>query len=85
MSAAFPMRRSRILEPFLVFAAAVVLAVVMTYPLAFRLGSIGRIDSGDGQWSIWVVAWVAHALLTDPLHVFDANSSAPVRGLMAGE
>jgi hypothetical protein len=27
----------------------------------------------DGRWSIWVVAWVAHALTTNPLRLYEAN------------
>jgi hypothetical protein len=59
------------------------LTVVMTYPLAFRLGAIGRVDNGDGQFSIWNVAWVARALVVDPLHVFDANIFHPHRWTLA--
>jgi hypothetical protein len=59
------------------------LTVILTYPLAFRLGSIGRVDNGDGQFSIWNVAWVARTLVLDPLHVFDANIFYPHRWTLA--
>ena len=59
------------------------LTVIVTYPLAFRLGSIGRVDNGDGQFSIWNVAWVARTLVLDPLHVFDANIFYPRRWTLA--
>ena len=59
------------------------LTIALTYPLAFRPGSIGRIDSGDGQFSIWNVAWVARTLAVDPRHVFDANIFYPHRGTLA--
>src|SRR5262245_45697696 len=59
------------------------LTVILTYPLTFRLGSIGRVDNGDGQFSIWNVAWVARALVLDPLHVFDANIFYPHRWTLA--
>ena len=40
----------------------------MTWPLASGLGSLGRTaNSGDGRFAVWNVAWVAHALTTDPL------------------
>jgi hypothetical protein len=58
------------------------LAVLFTFPLAFHLGRLGRIDNGDGQFSIWNVAWVARALVLDPLHVFDANIFYPHRGTL---
>src|SRR3989449_4374700 len=66
-----------------VLAAAAILTVALTYPLAFRMGSIGRINTGDGQFSIWNVAWVARTLVVDPLHVFDANIFYPHRGTLA--
>ncbi|HEV3058163.1 MAG TPA: hypothetical protein VGY48_07930 [Vicinamibacterales bacterium] len=63
-------------------AAAVALlagcvAVVMTWPLAYKINRLGRTDNGDGNFSIWNVAWVARTLVVDPLHVFDANIFYP--------
>jgi hypothetical protein len=75
--------RKSILEAVLVMAAASTLAVAMTFPLAFELGRVARVDTGDGQWSIWVVNWVARTLVADPLHVFDANIFYPHRGTLA--
>ena len=51
--------------------------------VAFHLGSVARIDNGDGQFSIWNVAWVARTLVVDPLHVFDANIFYPHRWTLA--
>src|SRR3954467_14195288 len=45
--------------------AATLLTAALTYPLAFRLGTMARVDNGDGQFSIWNVAWVARALIVD--------------------
>ena len=59
------------------------LAAWLTYPTIVRPASSARIDSGDGRLSIWNVAWVAHALLTDPIHLFDANIFHPHRGTLA--
>jgi hypothetical protein len=59
------------------------LAVGLTYPLAFEIGRVGRIDNGDGQFSIWNVAWVARTLVVDPRHVFDANIFYPHRWTLA--
>jgi hypothetical protein len=77
------MRRKSLVEAVLVIAAASMVAVAMTYPFASQLGSVGRIETGDGQWSIWVVNWVARTLVADPLHVFDANIFYPHRGTLA--
>ena len=64
-------------------AVGAVLTVALTYPLAFKIGSVGRVDNGDGQFSIWNVAWVARTLVVDPLHVFDANIFYPHRWTLA--
>ena len=59
------------------------LTVLLTFPLAFHLGSIGRTDNLDGQFSVWNVAWVARTLVVDPRHVFDANIFYPHRWTLA--
>jgi hypothetical protein len=60
-----------------------VLVVAMTWPTVPGFTSVGRLDSGDGKFSIWNVGWVAHALLTDPRHVLDANIFSPHTGTLA--
>lgn len=60
-----------------------VLAIAFTWPVAPRLGSVGRFDTGDGHWSIWCVAWVAHALATDPGDLYDANIFYPHEDTLA--
>jgi hypothetical protein len=65
-------------------AAAALAAVVMTWPLASGIGHLGRTsNSGDARVSVWNVAWVAHALLTDPRDLFDANIFHPHRDTLA--
>ena len=66
-----------------VIAVSAVLTAALTYPIAFKLGRSGRVDNGDGQLSIWNVAWVARTLVVDPRHVFDANIFYPHRGTLA--
>jgi Dolichyl-phosphate-mannose-protein mannosyltransferase len=68
---------ARLRELLAVLALGSLLTVVMTWPLASRIGRLGRIDNGDGQLSIWNVAWVARTLVVDPVHVFDANIFYP--------
>jgi len=70
-------------ERALVTLGAIVAAVVFTWPIAARFGSAGRVDSGDGRYSIWNVAWVAHALTTDPTNLFNANIFYPHTGTLA--
>jgi 4-amino-4-deoxy-L-arabinose transferase-like glycosyltransferase len=63
--------------------AALALTVVMTWPLARGLDRLGRTTTMDGLYSIWNVAWVAHALVSDPLDLFDANIFYPHRDTLA--
>jgi hypothetical protein len=73
----------RLRELSFVLIGATLLTVIMTWPLAPRLRSVGRVDNGDGQLSIWNVAWVARTLVVDPRHVFDANIFYPHRHTLA--
>ena len=70
--------RERVLEAL---AAAAVTAVLL-YPISRHPGSIARIDSSDGQFSLWNVAWVARTIVADPRHLFDANIFYPHRGTL---
>jgi len=47
-----------------------------------RLGTHLR-DAYDAQFQAWGVAWVGHALVHAPLHVFDANIFAPLPNALA--
>jgi hypothetical protein len=63
---------------------AAILAIGMTWPLARGLGYLGRTEnSGDARFAVWNVAWVAHALTTDPARVYDANIFYPHRDALA--
>ena len=64
-------------------SAPLVLACVFTYPYILHFNDAGRLDTNDGRWSIWVVSWVAHALTTDPLHLFRANIFYPHTNALA--
>ena len=64
-------------EATTVVFAAIVLACVFTYPYIVNFTNAGRLDTNDGRWSIWVIAWVAHALTTDPASLFGANIFYP--------
>lgn len=68
-----PQRRDAIVAIVL----SALLAVVLTWPMAARLGSAGRVDSGDGRHGVWNVSWVAHALTTQPSRLYDANIFHP--------
>jgi hypothetical protein len=76
---AAPRTIARARELLLVFAAGLVLALLMTWPLASDPGGLGRThpNDADGQFAIWNVAWVARTLVVDPLRLFDANIYYP--------
>jgi hypothetical protein len=60
-----------------VIAAGILLAVVTSWPLVLHLPSRIAPDLGDPVRTAWEVAWVGHAMLSDPLHLFDANAFYP--------
>jgi len=62
---------------------ALALAIVMTWPLASGLDRLGRTTNMDGLYGIWNVAWVSHAIVTEPLSLFDANIFYPHRDTLA--
>ena len=70
-------------ELFLVSVAGAALSVLMTWPLTAGLGHLGRTIGGDGQYSIWNVAWVARTLVVDPGDMFNANIFYPHRTTLA--
>ena len=57
--------------------AGVALAVLTTWPLVLHMGSRIAPDLGDPIRTAWEIAWVGHAMLHQPLHVFDANAFYP--------
>jgi hypothetical protein len=53
-----------------------VLTVLLTYPLAFRLRTM---DAGDSAFFAWVMGWEAHALKSDPARLPHGNMFHPLR------
>jgi hypothetical protein len=66
----------------LVTLLLIVLAVLLTWPAATRLGTMA-VDLGDPLLTTWILAWDVHALETAPLRFFDANMFHPRRGTLA--
>jgi len=77
------MRFRGLAEATAVVLAGVALTSILTYPLAFQIDRVGRINTDDGRWSVWVVSWVAHALTSDPAGVYQANIFYPQRNALA--
>src|SRR5437763_9886733 len=76
-------------------AFAVGATLLMTWPVGLHLTGhlvvprefIGRgalPTSPDTYLHLWVLAWVHHALTTDPVHLFDANIMYPAVRTLAG-
>jgi hypothetical protein len=59
-----------------VFAFYVVLAIVLTWPLAIRLDTIVS-DLGDPLLVTWILDWTSHALVHQPLSLFNAPMYFP--------
>jgi hypothetical protein len=57
-------------------------AVIMTRPLGdVAAGYVPATD--DAYFSIWRLAWVAHQIVVDPQHLFDANIFHPATNTLA--
>jgi hypothetical protein len=76
-----PSRICRRGELLAVGAAMALLTILMTYPQIRRLDAVP--DLGDPLFSTWRLAWVAHQLPRDPLHLFDGNMFYPERFTLA--
>jgi hypothetical protein len=59
------------------------LAVAQTWPLAKAPGTLSRNDNGDTVLHEWIMAWVVHQAVRDPVHLFDANIFYPERRTLA--
>ena len=53
------------------------LAMLTTWPLVLHMSTRIAPDLGDPVRTAWEIAWVGHALLHNPLHVFDSNAFYP--------
>jgi hypothetical protein len=55
----------------------ILLAILTSWPLVLHMGSRIAPDLGDPVRTAWEIAWVGHAMLHDPLHLFNANAFYP--------
>jgi hypothetical protein len=74
------MRRLSGLGGVTVFVAA--LTVFVTWPQG-RLLTSHLAAHHDAYFSIWRIGWIAHALVTSPFHLFDANIFHPAAHTLA--
>ncbi len=59
------------------------LTALMTYPQVRFLSTGVSPDVGDPLLSTWRLSWIAHQIVRDPLHLFDANIFYPSRHTLA--
>jgi hypothetical protein len=64
-------------EIVLAALTGVLLAVITTWPLILHMSSTISPDLGDPIRTAWQISWVGHAMLHDPLHLFDSNAFYP--------
>ena len=64
-------------EILLVVLAGVLLAILTTWPLILHMPSRIAPDLGDPIRTAWEISWVGHAMLHDPLHLFNSNAFYP--------
>jgi hypothetical protein len=69
---------------WVVCAFITILAAVLTWPQVLHPATqvVGH-ENLDPYFSMWRLAWVAHALRTDPRHLFDANIFHPAPHTLA--
>jgi hypothetical protein len=61
----------------LVALSGLALAILTSWPLILHVPSRIAPDLGDPVRTAWQIAWVGHAMLHDPLHLFDSNAFYP--------
>lgn len=59
-----------------VLALFFALSLALTWPLPLHLADAVE-DRQDALLNVWITAWDGHQLLSDPLHLFDANIFYP--------
>lgn len=69
--------------PLASLALFAVLAIAHTWPLATAPGRWSRNDTHDTVHHEWILAWDAHQIVTDPVHLFDTNTFYPERDTLA--
>ncbi|MBE7469697.1 MAG: hypothetical protein HS114_11220 [Anaerolineales bacterium] len=68
---------------FSILGIYTLLTLLLTHPLLFNLTTAVPNDIGDPLLNTWILAWDSHALLTDPLNLFNANIFYPLPNTLA--
>jgi hypothetical protein len=81
-----------VLEVGLAIAVFTALALVAFRPLFYRWNTLPTYERGstpamalaDRNLNVWIIAWVAHGLVTQPTRLFDGNILYPAPDTLAG-
>ena len=76
------MTRRRGVQPLAAIALFAVLVAGMTWPQVWHLSSQAT-EHQDIYFNMWRLAWFAHAVVTSPTRLFDANIFFPEPGTLA--
>jgi hypothetical protein len=66
----------------LIVLAYAIATIIMTLPWIGRIGNSVP-PGGDPLLQVWITRWVQHALVTQPLHLYDANAFYPLQATLA--
>ncbi len=72
--------RNRLIAVGCLYAA---LTCLLSYPLSFNAASVLLADDPDAHLYLWTMGWNAHAFVSQPLGIFDANIYHPERLTLA--
>jgi len=64
-------------------ALCLVLAILHTWPLATAPHRLARHDNADVMLNEWIVAWIQHQIVRDPLRLFEGNIFYPSHDTLA--
>jgi hypothetical protein len=65
------------------FVVFLVLSALHTWPLVTAPAHLSRNNNADTILNEWTVAWVAHQIVRDPVHLFNANIFYPDKRTLA--
>lgn len=71
----------RAIVHLLALAVYAILAAVFTYPLVFNMDRVN--GTGDPAVMVWSMAWISHALFTEPATLYEANFFYPTPEALA--
>ncbi|OQY44767.1 MAG: hypothetical protein B6242_11970 [Anaerolineaceae bacterium 4572_78] len=67
----------------IIFLTYLILTLITTHPLWQNLTIAVPNDIGDPLLNTWILAWDGHAILNEPLNLFNANIFYPLRNTLA--